>query len=88
MLQKHLGATGRMMIDIWGWRKAKGLSDKHEDMESYKQGFGKTLAEGMFHGGAARSEKLTGSSFCRPDELLGVQVVDLHGAADESVHMM
>lgn len=72
------------MIDIWGWRRAKGLSDKHEDMESYKQGFEKVLVEGMFHDGTARSEKLTGSSFCRADELLD-DPCELCEVADEVV---
>ncbi|ACS79715.1 hypothetical protein [Maridesulfovibrio salexigens] len=74
------------MIDIWGWRKAKGLSDKHEGMESYKQGFEKILAEGMFHAEASNSGKLTGSHFCRADELLEKPVVVIHDA--ESIHLM
>ncbi|NDV26880.1 hypothetical protein [Desulfovibrio sp. JC010] len=77
-----------MMIDIWGWRKTKGLSDKHENMESYKQGFKKTLLEGMFHDGDPKSDKLTGSYFCRADELLDDPVVVVHDADDEFVHMM
>ncbi len=76
------------MIKIWEWRKAKGLSDKHVGMESYKQSFEKTLVEGMFHGGDPKSGKLTGSYFCRADDLLEEQVVVIHDADDESVHMM
>ncbi len=69
------------MIDSWGWRKAKGLSDKHEGMESYKQGFEKTLAEGMFHEEASRSEESLWSNFCRADELLD-EHFDICDAAD------
>ncbi len=70
------------MFNIWAWRKGKGLSGKHESMESFKQGFEKILAEGMFHDGDPKSDELTGSYFCRADELLDEQVVVVHDAED------
>ncbi len=63
------------MIDIWGWRRKRGLSDKYESMENYEQGFDKILVEGMYHAEDSKSGKLTDSYFCRGDELLEEQVV-------------
>ncbi|WP_419783960.1 hypothetical protein [Maridesulfovibrio sp.] len=61
-----------MMIKIWEWRKAKGLSDKHEDMEIYKQGFEKTLVEGMFYKAKADSDsEWREIIFCKPEQLIG-----------------
>ncbi len=88
MLQKLLGVTGRMMIKIWEWRKAKGLSDKHEDMEIYKQGFEKTLVEGMFHEVKVASDsEWVEISFCKPKDLIGSDE-DLWGGSGQFTEVL
>lgn len=83
MLQKHLGVTGRMMIDIWEWRKGKGLSDRHESMESYKQGFEKTLVYGMSYAEEHNPEELRASCFRSAEDLLNETEVVIYDDNDK-----